>query len=134
MDEYRGSSSRRALLFALLCSATAAGCTPWVARPVATLASIHGKRQRVQLWVGGHVYLVHGVVVQGDSLRAVPSLRPPSCDSCALRFALREIDSVRVSGTAPELAARDQITALVAGTIVLLALLILMFKAGMKNY
>jgi len=46
--------------------------------------------------VRGEVYQVHGVQVHGDSVTAVSFIRPPTCDSCALRFGRTEVDSVQV--------------------------------------
>jgi hypothetical protein len=53
-------------------------------------------RARMQLWSAGHAFDVHGVVVSGDSVRAVRYFQSLSCETCFLRFALRDIDSVRV--------------------------------------
>jgi hypothetical protein len=44
---------------------------------------------------------VHGVTIEGDSVRAVPFFRPPNCDSCAIRVALRDVDSVQVEVANP---------------------------------
>jgi hypothetical protein len=46
--------------------------------------------------VRGNAHQVHGVLVVGDSVTAVPFIRPPDCDSCALRVALHDVDSVQV--------------------------------------
>jgi len=73
----------------------ALGCTSWYGRSAALGPSL-GPRDQVRLWVHGRAYQVHGVRVSGDSVTAVPFIRPPSCDSCALRFALGEIDSAQV--------------------------------------
>jgi hypothetical protein len=110
------------------------GCTSWLARPQATLREPLPPRARVQLWVDGHAFVVHGVVVVGDSLRAVPYLRSPTCDSCALHWALRDIDSVRVPNAHSELSRRDFTTAVVASIIAVLILLIRLLQEGMKNY
>ena len=44
---------------------------------------------------GGRSVVAHGVERRGDSIRAIPRWRPPTCDSCALWFPLTGIDSVR---------------------------------------
>jgi hypothetical protein len=56
-------------------------------------------RDQVRVWVRGEGHQVHGVQVRGDSVTAVPFIRPPTCDSCALRFARTDIDSVQVRAT-----------------------------------
>ena len=50
----------------------------------------------MRLWVRGEGYQVHGVQLRGDSVMAVSFIRPPTCDSCALRFARTDIDSGQV--------------------------------------
>jgi hypothetical protein len=55
----------------------------------------------VQLWSGGRAITVHGVTIRGDSVRAVPRWKPPSCDTCALSYSRAAIDSVRVRVPAP---------------------------------
>ncbi len=74
------------------------GCATWQGRPH-VLESPLGRRDQVRLWVRGEAHQVHGVSVNGDSVIAVPFLRPPGCDSCALRFARADIDSVQVRAT-----------------------------------
>lgn len=94
----RSVSARRrlcataALASMLLC---APGCNGWYGRRAA-LSPPPDTREQVRLWVHGQAYQVHAVRVSGDSVTAVPFFRPPACDSCALRFALRDIDSVQV--------------------------------------
>jgi hypothetical protein len=46
--------------------------------------------------VRGEAHQVHGVRLLGDTVIAVPFDQPPTCDSCALRFARADIDSVQV--------------------------------------
>jgi hypothetical protein len=58
-----------------------------------------GQRDQVRLWVRGEGHQVHGVRVRADSVIAVPFVRPPTCDACALRFARTDIDSVQVRAT-----------------------------------
>jgi hypothetical protein len=55
----------------------------------------------LQLWIGGHAFEVHGLVVRGDSVAAVPRFQARDCASCALHFAVSSIDSVRVRIDAP---------------------------------
>lgn len=47
----------------------------------------------------GRRHQVHALRITADSLVAVPYFRSPACDSCAVRFALRDVDSIRVRGT-----------------------------------
>ena len=73
-----------------------ASCTSWQARPLSMLQAPLSARDRVELWSRGHSFDVHGVVVRGDSVQAVRYFQSLSCESCMLRLALRDIDSVRV--------------------------------------
>jgi hypothetical protein len=75
-------------------------CTVWRAAPAALSAPIP-ERRAVQVWSGGHSLSAHGVVVRGDSVRAVPRWKPPDCDSCAVYYARTAIDSVRLRAPAP---------------------------------
>ena len=54
------------------------------------------ERDQVKLWVQGTGHQVHGVRIHDDSVTAISFIRPPDCDSCAMRFALQDIDSVQV--------------------------------------
>ena len=110
-------AARRAARFLLL--ATLCACVnTWQARP-GVLAGPLGPRERARLWVRGQGHELHGIRVVGDSVVAVPFFRPPSCDSCALRFALRDVDSVQVL-VADQ---RATITAAVLATVLLVPLL-----------
>ncbi len=73
-------------------------CATWQGR-AHVLESGLEQRDQVRVWVRGEGHQVHGVQVRGDSVTAVPFIRPPTCDSCALRFALTDIDSVQVRAT-----------------------------------
>jgi len=77
---------------------SAAGCATWQGRPH-VLESPLGQRDQVRLWVRGEGHQVHGVQVRGDSVIAVPFIRPPECDTCAVRFARADVDSVQVWAT-----------------------------------
>lgn len=83
------------VLVPLACAAVA-GCSSWYPRPVEVLRAPLAPREQAQLWVGTRAHLVHGVLVRGDSVWAVPYFLPIDCDSCVQRFALAEIDSVRL--------------------------------------
>jgi hypothetical protein len=72
-----------------------ASCDGWRGRD-GVLGQSLAPRAQVRLWVRGTVHQVHGVRVVGDSVTAVPFIRPLACDSCALRVALHDIDSVQV--------------------------------------
>ena len=77
-------------LFSLLAS-----CESWRGHAGVLERSLEPRAQ-IRLWARGAVHQVHGVRVVGDSVTAVPFIRPPDCDSCALHVALRDIDSVQV--------------------------------------
>jgi hypothetical protein len=83
------------LLAAAAMAAPLASCDGWRGRP-GVLSGSPAPRAQMRLWVRGTVHQVHGVRVAGDSLTAVPFIRRPDCDSCALHLALRDIDSVQV--------------------------------------
>ena len=91
---HRSRSASRWVL-PLLIGVTASGCQRWhldsevVTRPLS-------ERHRLEIWTATGRHEVHGVRLQGDSVRAVPYWRPPSCDSCALYFPRSTIDSIRV--------------------------------------
>ncbi len=93
--------STRVVLRGIAAAALAAGaasCASWQGRPH-VLDSPLGSRDQVRLWVRGEAHQVHGVRVTTDSVTAVPFIRAPSCDSCALRFARTDVDSVQVRAT-----------------------------------
>jgi len=85
---------RRLALAAWVLGAPA--CGTWQGRPHLLDGSL-GPRDQVRLWVRGEGHQVHGVQVRGDSVIGVPFVRPPTCDSCAVRFARADIDSVQVA-------------------------------------
>lgn len=87
--------SARAALLALSLLLPGAACASWHTLPKETLRTSHGLRDRLQLWVHGRSYLLHGVGPVNDSVAGVPIHLPPTCDSCALRFAVADVDSVR---------------------------------------
>ena len=129
-----GGLTRRAIPIALLTAALAAGCTAWGSRPLSVLRTPLAPRDRVQLWVGAGAYDVHGVVVTGDSLRAVPFLKPPDCDSCALHLAVRDIDSVRVPIVDEERTRQDLVTTAVMSGLAMLVVIAVLWAKGMKGY
>ena len=91
----RGPVSRVRIVAIAAWALGASACASWQARPDVLQGTL-GRREQVRLWVRGEGHQVHGVRTDGDSLTAVPFIRSPTCDSCALRFAVRDIDSVQV--------------------------------------
>lgn len=82
-----------------LAAAVALGaCSAWYNRPGA-MQHEFDRREQAEVWVHGRRHQVHAVRITADSLVAVPYFRSPACDSCAVRFALRDVDSIRVRGT-----------------------------------
>jgi hypothetical protein len=115
---------RAALAFAL--ATVLPGCSAWH-RLDEGLAQPRAARDRVQLWIGTRAYEVRSVSVRGDSVSAVPSWQPPTCDSCRLHFALADVDSVRAQDTSGG-------TILIGGVAVV-ALIILYLRGGLaSNY
>jgi hypothetical protein len=51
--------------------------------------------QPIEVWRDGSRTLVRHLTVDGDSLRAVPEPRPADCDSCVVRYAVEDVDSLR---------------------------------------
>jgi len=84
----------------------------------------------VQLWVGAHAYVMHGLTLSGDSLRAVPYLKPPTCDSCAMTLAVRDVDSVRVQAVDSE---KARLAAALV-TVGFVATAVGLWAKGMKGY
>ena len=112
-------SGTRIVFLALFVTA----CTTW-RRDDAVLRAPVPERRPVQIWSSGRSLAAHGLLVRGDSLRAVPRWKPPDCDTCARFFALAAIDSARVRRISPVrtavllavLAAWAYVTAGIAGT------------------
>ena len=114
----------RALALAL--ATTLSACTFWH-RNDARLAEPLAPRDRVQIWTGTTAHDVHSVVLQGDSLTAIPSWKPPDCDSCRLAFARADVDSVRAVQVSGE--------AVLIGGIAVIGLLVLYLVGGLaSNY
>jgi hypothetical protein len=55
-------------------------------------------RDQVRLCVRGDCRQVHGVRVFGDSVSAVPYFKAPTCDSCEIHYALRDLGAVQTRG------------------------------------
>lgn len=53
------------------------------------------EEQTIELWQDGQRTLVRHLGVDGDSLRAVPMPKPADCDSCQVRYAVSDVDSLR---------------------------------------
>ena len=121
---------RVAVVALMLASATAGCVSSWYARPLSILRGPLGPRDRVQLWVGAHAYVMHGLTLSGDSLRAVPYLKPPTCDSCAMTLAVRDVDSVRVQAVDSE---KARLAAALV-TVGFVATAVGLWAKGMKGY
>ena len=80
------------LAVALLLSGCSAG---WSRIPVEDRLAVP-RQQQVQVWRGGQVLHLQGLIVVGDSVRGIPFPRPPGCDTCRVALARAEVDSVRV--------------------------------------
>jgi hypothetical protein len=80
------------LAVALLLSGCSAG---WRRIPVEDHLAVP-RQQQVQVWRGGQVLHLQGLIVVGDSVRGIPFPRPPGCDTCRVALARAEVDSVRV--------------------------------------
>lgn len=53
-------------------------------------------RAQVQVWQGGRATVLHAVKLESETLRGVPYIKPPTCDSCRLYLPLERVDSLRV--------------------------------------
>jgi hypothetical protein len=73
---------------------------------------------------------MHGVTLIGDSLRAIPFLKPPTCDSCAMTLAVRDVDSVRVQAVDSEKARLAAALVAVGFVVTVVAV----WAHGMKGY
>jgi hypothetical protein len=87
-------------LAGICCCGLLSACTGWRGS-ASVLDGPIPQRQSLQLWSGGRALTVHGVTVRGDTVRAVPGWRPPTCDTCAVYYSRASIDSVRVRVSAP---------------------------------
>lgn len=90
----------REIVTVLLVTMSVTACTTWRRRDDALRRPVP-ERQHLQLWTGRQGHSLHGVVVRGDSIRAVPRWKPPRCDSCAVLFARAAVDSVRIRVSSP---------------------------------
>jgi len=113
-------------LLALALAATLSACTSWH-RNDARLAEPLAPRDRVQIWTGTTAHDVHSVVLQGDSLTAIPSWKPPNCDSCRVAFARADVDSVRSVDVSGE-------TVLISGVALIAAFIIVLYRGLASNY
>jgi hypothetical protein len=84
----------RCAWYAVLLAATVA-CQRWQLDSSA-LTTPQPDRRQLEIWSQGRSTVVHGLRVQGDSVVGVPYWKPLDCDSCAVRFARGQVDSVRV--------------------------------------
>jgi len=114
----------RALLpAALLC--LAAGCSIAPRRIENPPDGAIPAQQAIELWQDGHRTLVRNVRVSGDSLRAVPEPAAADCDSCQVRYAVSDVDSLRYP--------RDEHAAQVATAVPIAVLGAITFIWGMAG-
>jgi hypothetical protein len=111
---------------ALALATTLSACTFWH-RNDARLAEPLAPRDRVQIWIGTTAHDVHGIMLQGDSLTAIPSWKPPNCDSCRVAFARADVDSVRSVEVSGE-------TVLISGVAVIVAFIVVLYRGLASNY
>jgi len=71
------------------------GCSPGWHRVTPGPSEALNTRQQFQVWSHGQAHQWHGVRVSGDSVSGVPFTRSPDCDSCRVRLALADVDSLR---------------------------------------
>ncbi len=53
-------------------------------------------RQQVQVWAGGRILRLHGVIVGADTVSGIPFSRSLDCDSCRVGVGRVEVDSLRI--------------------------------------
>ena len=80
-------------LFVLL---SIGGCGAAWRQPVMSPSGPLPPRQQVQLWTGGRMLRVHGVIVGADTVSGIPFLKSLDCDSCRVRIERAEVDSLRL--------------------------------------
>ena len=79
----------------LLALSVTSGCSAGWQR-VELADTIFAPREAVQVWRGAKPLVLHAVSVTPDSLVGVPFQKPPSCDSCRVAMARRDVDSLRL--------------------------------------
>ena len=72
------------------------GCGAAWRRPVMSPSGPLPPRQQVQVWTGGRMLRLHGVIVGADTVSGVPFLKSLDCDSCRVRIERAEVDSLRL--------------------------------------
>ena len=80
-------------LFVLL---SIGGCGAAWRRPEPSPSGSLRPRQQVQVWTGGRMLRLHGVIVGADTVSGVPFLKSLDCDSCRVRIERAEVDSLRI--------------------------------------
>ena len=113
-------------VLALALAASLSACTFWH-RNDARLTEPLAPRDRVQIWIETTAHDVHSVVLQGDSLTAIPYWKAPDCDSCRVAFARADVDSVRSVEVSGE-------TVLISGVAVIALLLVVIYQGLASNY
>lgn len=73
-----------------------AGCGAAWRRPEPSPSGPLPPRQQVQVWTGGRMLRLHGVIVGADTVSGIPFLQSLDCDSCRVRVEQAEVDSIRL--------------------------------------
>ena len=95
-DEIRMRAQRfSGLTVAVVSQLGLSACAGWQ-RIEPTPSPAFDERQDVQVWSGTHAVELHGVVLDADTLRGVPSVDPLDCTTCGIAIARSQIDSVRI--------------------------------------
>ena len=79
------------------------------------------------MFAGGRELQLHAMRISADSLSGVPFIRPVDCDSCRVRFARTEIDSIRLGD--PTAGLWSTVGLVVVGPVLVLAILCLTARA-----
>jgi hypothetical protein len=73
-----------------------AGCTAWGGTlKVEGLPANPPPRNVFQVWKGDSLHELHGVQVEADTVRGVPTSERLDCASCAIAIAKTDVDSIR---------------------------------------
>ena len=86
---------RRAFLFLLGLAMAVSGCAAGWHRIDDLRPRALPARTQVQVWQGKRNTLLHGVSLDGETIRGVPFTRPADCDSCRVTVPLGTVDSLR---------------------------------------
>jgi len=120
----RGVGSRISLVLGAA-PLLAIGCSVWSTHSRTILVTPHGEEFQYEVWVATHPHLLRGLTVKGDTVSGVPVPERLDCQVCRVRFALAAVDSVRVrTGDAW----RTELLKVVAGSLVVLAMMVLLLQ------